>query len=596
MTTQNHKIQEVVGETTECPCCMECFNKRSHKPVTCNCGYTCCITCIKQYFANTTKLPHCMNCKQPWNYKFQYEQLGKNYVNVVYKKQRCELLFDIEKAKIPDTIHIIEHIKELQKTKDKVEGEIKYYEEKIAKELEKEKQFMDELGLNKDEIIEWYNERCSKYISPTYPIGTSGYKRKMKQHSISTKQIHHINEIYELFNKKTGYIRYNLCNNHAIHLEYYKNILYTIGPKASKLYTLYIRYMILNTEKQNSETLVKEYERTIQNIIKKGKLVETNTLKPKKEFIKPCPTEDCKGFLSTQYKCGLCNVKVCPKCFDIIHFTTQSSGDGNPDNIIQVSGPHECKPENIESANMIKKETKACPQCGVPIFKISGCNQMWCTGCNIAFDWRTGNIETGGIHNPHYFDWLKKNGKQGMGNGQPAGCNDHVYTYQFRSLVYITSVPSKTPKYVHIQNKIQDTIYTFANITHVIRGLVHLFREKIVTFDSFRIRYLLNEIDESKFKSLINRYDKQNEEYNDIANILDLFKQVTQENLVQLRTNINSTTYETDELIEMCLDIIGKIAEIYKYCREHVIQYNRCEKTLKEFYDLSNVIINFNLY
>ena len=42
------------------------------------------------------------------------------------------------------------------------------------------------------------------------------------------------------------------------------------------------------------------------------------------------------------------------------------------------------------------------------ISKIDGCNQMWCTQCHVAFDWKTGAIQNS-VHNPHYFEWLRKN-------------------------------------------------------------------------------------------------------------------------------------------------------------------------------------------
>ena len=59
-------------------------------------------------------------------------------------------------------------------------------------------------------------------------------------------------------------------------------------------------------------------------------------------------------------------------------------------------------------AELIKKSTKNCPKCAVPIYKISGCDQMYCTECHIAFSWRTGEIDNGTIHNPHYFQYQRE--------------------------------------------------------------------------------------------------------------------------------------------------------------------------------------------
>ena len=118
-------------------------------------------------------------------------------------------------------------------------------------------------------------------------------------------------------------------------------------------------------------------------------------------FIRPCPNTEsnCRGFLSTQWKCNLCNMWACKDCHEI-KGTTQDA-------------PHECNPDNLASAKLIDAETRPCPKCGARVFKISGCNQMFCTACNdCAFDWVTGRIETI-IHNPHYFEFQRqRNGGQ----------------------------------------------------------------------------------------------------------------------------------------------------------------------------------------
>jgi len=114
----------------------------------------------------------------------------------------------------------------------------------------------------------------------------------------------------------------------------------------------------------------------------------------KRKFIMACPDEDCRGFLSSGYKCELCKLFTCSKCHEII-------GDkkDNPD--------HVCNPDSVKSAELIKSETKPCPSCGARIFKIDGCDQMWCTECHVAFSWRTGLIERGIIHNPHFYQWQR---------------------------------------------------------------------------------------------------------------------------------------------------------------------------------------------
>ena len=147
----------------------------------------------------------------------------------------------------------------------------------------------------------------------------------------------------------------------------------------------------------------RQNERNIRHILSGGG-GETK----KQQFHKRCPAEGCKGFLSSAHKCGLCNIWACPKCFEIIGYNKND--------------PHTCTEENLKTAEMMKKETKPCPGCAIPIFKISGCDQMFCTQCKIAFSWKTGEIENGVIHNPHFYEWQRQTGANVRNPGEvPCG-------------------------------------------------------------------------------------------------------------------------------------------------------------------------------
>ena len=118
-------------------------------------------------------------------------------------------------------------------------------------------------------------------------------------------------------------------------------------------------------------------------------------------FVRPCPNTaaNCRGFLSTQWKCNLCSMWTCKDCHEMKGDTQDT--------------PHVCNADNLASAKLIDAETRACPKCGARVYKISGCNQMFCTACNdCAFDWVTGRVETV-IHNPHYYEFQRQlNGGQ----------------------------------------------------------------------------------------------------------------------------------------------------------------------------------------
>jgi hypothetical protein len=132
---------------------------------------------------------------------------------------------------------------------------------------------------------------------------------------------------------------------------------------------------------------------------------------------RPCPKEGCRGFVkgTPEWACGLCNSRVCPRC-----------------ERIEATG-HRCVAEDVETARLIRRDTKPCPGCAAPIEKIDGCDQMFCVSCTTVFSWDTGRVQaTGQVHNPEYFRWLRDRGEEVPRDPDdtPCGPRDNLPPYQ----------------------------------------------------------------------------------------------------------------------------------------------------------------------
>ena len=176
-------------------------------------------------------------------------------------------------------------------------------------------------------------------------------------------------------------------------------------------------------------------------------------------FIHKCPGTGCEGFLSTQWKCGLCGGAFCKDCHE-------------PK--VAATG-HTCNPDLVESVKAIKKEAKPCPKCASQISKIDGCDQMWCTQCHTAFSWRTGEIETHVVHNPHYFQWMRELGGGAVPRAPgdvppPCGGVRVIFARLVQGMLW-SEVPADNT--VLPPAKFQDeTIY--CRLTHYIQLLQHI--------------------------------------------------------------------------------------------------------------------------
>jgi len=294
------------------------------------------------------------------------------------------------------------------------------------------------------------------------------------------------------------------------------------------------RELTLRKEKEMLKTHIEHRKNLMSELAELGYIIRDTTIKidtlqnlqvdiERRQFVRPCPGDDCRGYLSTQWKCGLCDIQVCSECHDI------KAG----------SDEHVCNPDNLASAQALRRETRPCPTCGARIYKIDGCDQMYCTveSCHTAFSWSTGRIETGHIHNPHYYDWLRKN-NNGFVPREPGDnpCQNQNFVDIYALREYFRSNPSLVmldyDKYhraaVHIRFHEIPLNNQTAPRHHLARNYLPRNQDNPETKNAdLRVKYLLKEIDEPSFKKEIFRRQKNGEVITARHNLMQMYVDVS---------------------------------------------------------------------
>jgi DNA-directed RNA polymerase subunit RPC12/RpoP len=291
----------------------------------------------------------------------------------------------------------------------------------------------------------------------------------------------------------------------------------------------------------------------------------------KKKFIMSCPL-DCRGFLSTQYKCGTCQKSVCSDCLTL-----------KEDN-------HECVEANRLTAELIKKESKPCPKCGARICKIDGCDQMYCVAqndgvhCNTAFSWRTGVIETGVIHNPHYYALMKKEGVQlrNAGDVQCGGVPD--IRRIVRAIDFLRRITDFDQRFELLPFR-NDLLRIHRRICEQVQYATTEFRQRLHAHDrnmrTLRVRYMMKSLSKELFSESVYKTEREHEKNVDIHHILELISISGIETFHKIvREFPNITDYEWMEysqrpeiIVEVIQNVksqLNELGRVREYCNDQL--------------------------
>ena len=405
-----------------CTVCCEKLNKINHKKVECPfCDLTNCRTCCQKYILSTYDDPHCMGCKNMWNREFVDSFCSQSFRNNEMRRHRENVLFEREKARMPETQPEVERILKIRKLRVVLKNQ-------------------------KEKLIELHSK-------------------------------------YE--------------NSFEIH------------PDVHKLY-------------REIEILYGELER-----LRNGGTHLTHG-EPKK-FIRQCPVEECKGFLNEEWFCGLCDMYYCKDCNE------------------KLTDNHTCDPELAKTMKLLNNDSKSCPKCGTVIHKTSGCAQMWCVSCHTAFNWRTGEIETGRIHNPHFIEFKNKTMSSREHGDIPCGG-----TPSFRELRTMGA---------------SEHILQYSMIIHQLETENLFLDVRPVDNIHYRIAYMLNDINETTFKTFLQRQEKFIDKTRDLLNIYEMMTHTSGDLLRQYVLEPwrhDEIIVQLQKIVEYGNDIFDVIRKRYK--------------------------------
>lgn len=518
--------------TRDCDICALPYTIFKRKPIQCEyCEFEACSKCTETYLLSI-KNPGCMSlgCKGIWSRKFIVNSFTYSFIEKQWKPHISNTLFDEQLSLLPDTQLIIEEDNRKTKINDiiqhkkqigiKIRGllgaHMKAVEDKHdlpALKAEYRKLDMDEY---KARIVLQNMSRIT-----TSELEAYTKEKQFYDHIIVERNKHYYQR------QRQGYKVRKELKTHTEILE------------------LQAKLNLLHTDIEN---LKQERD---------GNVVVART---KTCFVRKCSDNNCRGYLKSNWICGLCDLRTCSECHEL-----NTDGDD-----------HICNPDNVATAKLLSKDTKNCPKCQTGIYKIDGCNQMWCTQCHTAFSWLTGQIEAK-IHNPHYYEWMRNN--RGLprepGDVQCGNELTHYVALNIRdALDFHPDTSDLQLVKLYIYDLVRNTIHlqNYYGTNHDLTNTETLYLRK---------KFLNKVIDTHAFQNSLYRIHKKNSKKTDEWNVFNLLLDTVKDIIFRFQNNIDTNEHdncdfaildEVDVIVKYVNSCFNEISTTYKSTVKYAIQ------------------------
>ncbi len=365
-------------EQITCQSCCEIFNAMDRKLVECRtCPFRACRNCHGRYLLSQVGDSHCMACRKPWHESFLVASFTKKWIKTWWD-HRVKTIQRYQKSFIPVAMRLVPQRKAAEAAAD---------EETKARFAFKRVQGMVR---EMNQRIYWRN-RNQKY-NPGSKLTTEELRlerMELKAAKDSLQPLYRkFNDKHEEFHESRRYDIDSMIKQRT-HVHRHREFAFAehlTNPRVGPVFELMDPLEHVPRDGHGRRITIGDNGQVVQ--------AESNSVDavPKPVNVWPCPKTGCRALLNAEFRCLVCDTQVCEKCLVIVTEATRAG--------------HECQRDDVLSVRAILNSSQACPRCRIRINRVAGCDQMWCTQCHTAFDYTTGQLIKGHIHNPHYFQQL----------------------------------------------------------------------------------------------------------------------------------------------------------------------------------------------
>lgn len=305
-----------------------------------------------------------------------------------------------------------------------------------------------------------------------------------------------------------------------------------------------LRARVLRLQKRHG-ALVRQYRDARERLdtLTRTRYVPIQARAPDQKFVGACPLEGCRGFLTAggaSWVCGTCDARVCPSCREIL------------------TAGHACDPGAVATAELLAKDTKPCPKCACPIHKLGGCDQMFCVACKVAFSWRTGEIETGVIHNPHYFEWRR----EGPAGGEIRCAEDREVDFMDVRRAF----PNRAPLESELTHAYQRYVHVRYVMTEAVRNDLPADEDDL----DLRLKYLDGELSLDAFKGRIQRRDKLRQKIDAVLRVYATYAASTNDIFLNMINTIADDPGTREHAVKSALRQLRTLGKYANECLDAV--------------------------
>lgn len=566
-------------------CNICCSDKSSF--ITClYCSYDSCHECTQTYILDNI-VPKCMSCSKQWSYEFIQNNFTSTFVNGKYKKHRENILLNKEKSLLPETQIVLAKKNKEKKIQEQLKA-LKEQEELLKRKLMKLNRVSVEVyGKRENKVYNCIKPDCRGFLAEnntdtmtcgvcTINVCKSCRERRDDEHKCDPNIVENLKAIEKECKPCPK------CNS----------MIYFVSGcfDGETLIPLYNGSFKNAKEIEKGDVLIGDDgnpREVLDTVNGEDDMYEINqnngisyTVNSKHTLLLKDTNDNVIEILVDEYYNNY-------KSFHNL-YGYKSNTSPNKDYLLSTVSIKKLDKNKYYGWKLDKNNRFILSDFTVT----KNCSQMWCTQCQTAFDWRTGKIETGIIHNPHYWEYVRKLGQEDrevnrmFGNGNNQEENVDMCNFRFEDLLRNRNF-TKNINYVSA-----DILEMFRLVNHTSRYEKSKYESNLEdpkTNEDIRMRYLSKEIDEMYLKSMIQRRYKMSEFKHEAYMILDTFetvmrtltvkyyniiRQLSENNNQEINKQISEWMKENMELNKFTIDSIEKLCKRFSYKVPQNLEFN----------------------